>query len=120
MNTPILKSKIEGETFAKVLENLKESTNRTILDNDWIIATDFTESKLNSKDINIIIRTKKAVAGKPSKPHPTKDKYKANHFLCTWKSEGYIDEITDDHCLIFNMFGECYKHLLLMTKHQED
>ena len=44
MNTQILKSKIEGETFGKVLENLKESINRTILDNDWIIATDFIES----------------------------------------------------------------------------
>ena len=90
------------------------------MDNDWIIPTDYIESPLKSKDIDIIIRTKKAVAGKPSKPHPTKDKYKGNHFLCTWKSEGYIDELTDEHCLIFNMFGECTKHLLLMTKQQED
>ena len=99
-----------------MLDDLKDSVNATIFENEWIIPTDFTETTLESKDINITIRAKKAVAGKPSKPHPTKDRYKGNHFECTWKSEGYIDELTDDHCLIFNMFGECYKHLLLMTK----
>ena len=38
----------------------------------------------------------------------------------TWLSDGYIDEITDDHCLIFNKFAECDRHLLVITKRQEN
>ena len=52
--------------------------------------------------------------------HPNKEKYKKTQFVESWKYDGYVDQITKDHCLIFNKFAECDKHVLVITKKQEN
>ena len=54
--------------------------------------------------------------GLPKKSHPKKEQYKKCKFVESWKYDGYVDQITENHCLIFNKFAECDKHVLVITK----
>ena len=42
------------------------------------------------------------------------------HFVDLWKSDGYIEELDGTHCLIYNKFAEAERHLLVVTKYQEN
>lgn len=111
--------------FKRSLRDLDELSNNMLQGNEWVVKTEFAHAERVVEDtpngtFEYVLRTKKVVPGKPKKPHPKKADYPAKRFIETWKSDGLIDEITDEHCLIFNKFAECDRHLLVITKNQEN
>ena len=107
------------------MRELDSMTLMMLEDNEFIVKTEFEHEervidKHKDGDLVYVLRTKKVIPGKPKKPHPKKEDYAKKQFLKTWLSDGYIDELTDDHCLIFNKFAECDRHLLVITKRQEN
>lgn len=109
--------------FKRSLRDLDELSINMLEDNEWVVKTEFAHAErvvenTENGSFEYILRTKKVIPGKPKKPHPKKADYPAKKFIETWKSDGFIDEITDEHCLIFNKFAECDRHLLVITKNQ--
>ena len=107
------------------MRELDSMTLMMLEDNEFIVKTEFEHEervieKQKDGDLVYVLRTKKVIPGKPKKPHPKKEDYHKKQFMKTWLSDGYIDELTDDHCLIFNKFAECDRHLLVITKRQEN
>ena len=70
-----------------------------------------------------ILRTKKKVAGKKSKPHAKGlIDYIRTDFISLelFKAYVYVDELSKSHILIFNKFAEAERHMLVITKKQEN
>lgn len=111
--------------FKRSLRDLDELSINMLEENEWVVKTEFAHEERNVENtangpFEYILRTKAVIPGKPKKPHPKKADYPKKKFIESWKSDGFIDELTDDHCLIFNKFAECDRHLLIITKNQEN
>ena len=120
IETP-LPSYFRKNDFHKSLRELDQMSLLMLEDNEFIVKTEFEhEERVNEYhpkgNLVYVLRTKRVIPGKPKKPHPKKEDYASKKFLDVWREDGYIDELTEDHCLIFNKFAECDRHLLVITK----
>ena len=98
------------------MEDIEDLTKDMLKNNKFVIATEFEHEELvddPSAPFEFILRTKKAG---PPKPRAKEESYPFRHFIELWKSDAYIDEIGDNHCLIYNKHMEAQRHLLVITK----
>ena len=98
------------------MEDLRDLTKDMLKNNKFVIATKFLHEEAiedPSAPFDFILRTKKPG---PPKPRAMEENYPFKHFIDLWKSDAYIDELDDNHCLIYNKHMEAQRHLLVVTK----
>lgn len=122
-NIPKLTASSFRETdYAKFLALLDERVKAMFPMNPSIKPIGFTEETITDRGIDFKIRLLKLLLNKPVANNMTfsplinKQNLPVDDpFVPPFKPGAYIDQVTDTHCLIFNKYSVCDRHVILAT-----
>lgn len=117
-----LASAFRETDYKKFLSLLDQNVKTMFPMNPSIKPIGFTEETITDRGIDFKIRLLKLLLNKPvannmtfspliTKQAPPTD----DPFVPPFKPGAYIDQVTDTHCLIFNKYSVCDRHVILAT-----